>query len=58
MAGPVKIGDILKSKGMVTDKQLDIAFIQHKVTGDLIGDVLVKLGFVSAKERGQILAEQ
>lgn len=58
MAGPVKIGDILKSKGLVTDKQLDIAFIQHKVTGDLIGDVLVKLGFVSAKERGQILAEQ
>lgn len=58
MAGPVKIGDILKSKGLVTDKQLDIAFIQHKMTGDLIGDVLVKLGFVSAKERGQILAEQ
>ncbi len=58
MAGSVKIGDILKSKGLVTDKQLDIAFIQHKVTGDLIGDVLVKLGFVSARERGQILAEQ
>lgn len=58
MTAPVKIGDILKSKGLVTDKQLDIAFIQHKVTGDLIGDVLVKLGFVSAKERGQILAEQ
>ncbi len=58
MAAPVKIGDILKSKGLVNDKQLDIAFIQHKVTGDLIGDVLVKLGFVSAKERGQILAEQ
>ncbi len=58
MAAPVKIGDILKSKGLVNDKQLDIAFIQHKVTGDLIGDVLVKLGFVSAKERGQILAQQ
>ena len=58
MAAPVKIGDILKAKGLITDKQLNIALIQHKVTGDLIGDVLVKLGFVSAKERGQILAEQ
>ena len=58
MAAPIRIGDILKAKGIVNDKQLDIAFIQHKVTGDLIGDVFVKLGFVSAKERGQILAEQ
>ncbi len=58
MSAPVKIGDILKSKGLINDKQLDIALIQHKVTGDLIGDVFVKLGFVSARERGQILAEQ
>ena len=58
MAAPLKIGDMLKSKGLINDKQLEIAFIQHKVTGDLIGDVLVKLGFVTAKERGQILAEQ
>ena len=58
MAAPIRIGDILKAKGLITDKQLDIAFIQHKITGDLIGDVLVKLGFVSAKERAQILAEQ
>ncbi len=58
MAAPIRIGDILKSKGIVTDSQLDIAFIQHKMTGDLIGDVFVKLGFVSSKERAQILAEQ
>lgn len=58
MAAPIRIGDILKAKGIVNDKQLEIAFIQHKITGDLIGDVFVKLGFVSSKERGQILAEQ
>jgi len=58
MAAPVKIGDILKAKGLITDKKLDIALIQSKITGDLLGDVLVKLGFLSAKERGQILAEQ
>lgn len=58
MAAPVKIGDILKARGLITDKKLDIALIQSKITGDLLGDVLVKLGFLSAKERGQILAEQ
>jgi type II secretory ATPase GspE/PulE/Tfp pilus assembly ATPase PilB-like protein len=58
VAAPIRIGDILKAKGIVNDKQLDIAFIQHKITGDLIGDVFVKLGFVSSKEKGQILAEQ
>ncbi len=58
MAAPVKIGDILKARGLINDKKLDIALIQSKITGDLLGDVLVKLGFLSAKERGQILAEQ
>lgn len=58
MAAPIKLGDILISKGIITNRQLDIALIQHKITGDLIGDVLVKLGFVSSKEKGEILAEQ
>jgi type II secretory ATPase GspE/PulE/Tfp pilus assembly ATPase PilB-like protein len=52
------IGDILKAKGLISDKQLSIALIQHKVTGDLLGDVLVKLGFISSKEKSQMLAEQ
>jgi type II secretory ATPase GspE/PulE/Tfp pilus assembly ATPase PilB-like protein len=54
----LKLGDILKQKGLVNDKQLDIALIHQKVTGDLLGDVLVKLGFISSEERAQILAEQ
>ena len=54
----VKIGDILKEKGLVTDKQLNIALIHSKVTGDLFGEALVKLGFISSNEKGKILAEQ
>ncbi|MCX5810971.1 MAG: GspE/PulE family protein [Proteobacteria bacterium] len=54
----LKLGDILKEKGLINDKQLEIALIHQKVTGDLLGDVLVKLGFISSKERAQILAEQ
>jgi type II secretory ATPase GspE/PulE/Tfp pilus assembly ATPase PilB-like protein len=54
----IKIGDILKERGLINDSQLGIALIQQKITGDLLGDVLVKLGFISSKERAQILAEQ
>ncbi len=32
--------------------------MQQRMTGDLLGDTLIKLGFVSAKEMGIILAEQ
>jgi type II secretory ATPase GspE/PulE/Tfp pilus assembly ATPase PilB-like protein len=54
----VRIGDLLKAKGLINDRQLQVALIQQKVTGDLLGDTLVKLGFVSSKELGQMLAEQ
>jgi len=54
----IRIGDLLKARGLISDKQLHVALIQQKVTGDLLGDTLVKLGFVSSKELGQILAEQ
>ena len=35
-----------------------IALAQQKITGELLGDTAVKLGFVSSKELGQALAEQ
>ena len=54
----LKLGDILKQKGLINDRQLDIALIHQRVTGSLLGDVLVKLGFISSEERAQILAEQ
>ncbi len=54
----VKIGEILQSKKLINETQLRIALIQQKITGELLGDTLVKLGFVSSKELGQALAEQ
>ena len=54
----VKIGEILQSKKLVNETQLHIALIQQKITSELLGDTLVKLGFVSSKELGQALAEQ
>ncbi len=54
----IRIGDLLKARGLINDRQLHVALVQQQVTGDLLGDTLVKLGFVSSKELGQILAKQ
>ncbi|MBI5213196.1 MAG: type II/IV secretion system protein [Nitrospirae bacterium] len=54
----IRIGDLLKARGLLTDEQLHVALIQQKITGNLLGDALVKLGFISSKELGRILAEQ
>ncbi|MCX5836506.1 MAG: ATPase, T2SS/T4P/T4SS family [Deltaproteobacteria bacterium] len=54
----VRIGDILLSKALINENQVKIALIQQKITGELFGDAIVKLGFVSSKELGQALAEQ
>lgn len=54
----LKLGDILKAKGLVTDKQLEIALIQNRLTGHLLGDVLEKMGFITSRDRAQVLAEQ
>ena len=54
----VKIGEILQSKALINENQIQIALIQQKITGELFVDVVVKLGFISSKEIGQALAEQ
>ena len=42
----VKIGEILQSKNLINKNQLQIALVQQKITGELLGDAVVKLGFV------------
>jgi len=53
-----RLGDLLKAKGFINDNQLKITLIHQKVTGELLGDIFVKLGFITSKELGQTLAEQ
>lgn len=54
----INIGEILQSKNLINKNQLRIALIQQRVTGELLGETVVKLGFVSSKELSQALAEQ
>ena len=55
---PIRIGDLLISKGMLTKKQLHIALIQQRVTGAILGDTLISLGFVTAREFAETIAGQ
>jgi len=55
---PIRIGDLLISKGMLNKKQLEIALIQQRVTGAILGDTLISLGFVTAREFAETIADQ
>lgn len=54
----VRLGELLKAKGIINDTQLHIALIQQRITGDMLGETLVKLGFVTSMEIAEILAQQ
>ncbi|MDD2272715.1 MAG: GspE/PulE family protein [Desulfuromonadaceae bacterium] len=58
MAAPLKIGELFISQGVITEKQLQIALDHQKVTGDILGDLLIKLGFVTAQEFARTIATQ
>ena len=52
------LGEFLINKGLLTDNRLQLALAHQKVTGTLLGEALVKLGFVSSVEITKALAEK
>lgn len=54
----LRLGELLISKGLLSKEQFMVAMSMQSVTGNLLGDTLIKLGFVSSLEMGQALAEQ
>jgi len=43
----VRIGDLLQSRGLLTDEQIKLALAEQKKSGNKIGQVVVDLGFVT-----------
>lgn len=57
-ATPVKrLGDRLLEAGLISSHQLDLALREQKRTGQLIGSVLVTLGFVTEQAIASFLAQ-
>jgi len=54
----MKLGEVLISKGLLTESRLELALAHQKVTGTMLGEALIKLGFVSSVEIAKTLAEQ
>ena len=55
----VQIGQVLLSKGLIDDRQLDRAIeLQKSASGKRLGDILVDLGYVNEKTIAESLAEQ
>ncbi|MCP4624792.1 MAG: Flp pilus assembly complex ATPase component, partial [bacterium] len=54
----MKLGELLIQKQIVTDEHITIALEEQKITGEMIGNILVSLGFVSSHEMTEIIAEQ
>ena len=53
-----KLGEILKFSGLITEPQLQEALESQKGEGGLIGEILIKLGFVGEIDIVQALTTQ
>lgn len=58
-SAPVRIGDLLINRGLITDEQLNKALAQQKQQGNkkLLGEILLQMGFVTEEDLLASLAE-
>lgn len=54
----MKLGEVLIEKGLLTKERLELSLAHQKVTGSMLGETLIKLGFVSSAEIARTLADQ
>jgi len=53
-----RLGDLLLRKGLITADQLAAALVESRERGELLGRVLIELGYVFEDELARVLAEQ
>ncbi len=54
----VRMGDVLLKSGRITPEQLELALKEQAQTGEKLGVVLQRLGVITEREVGEILADQ
>ena len=54
---PIRIGDVLLERGLITKQQLDAAFAEKGKSGKLLGEVLVDMGFVTEQTLTNVLSD-
>ncbi len=53
-----QLGELLMERGVITKEKLDHALLAQKESGGLLGQILVRLGFVKEEEIAQSLTAQ
>jgi type IV pilus assembly protein PilB len=56
--GHRKLGELLLEEGLLVPAQLEVALSEQKRTSELLGKVLVRLGFVNKRDIQRLLAAQ
>ncbi|MFH2145808.1 MAG: ATPase, T2SS/T4P/T4SS family [Candidatus Omnitrophota bacterium] len=54
----LKIGEILKKQQLITDEQIEKALLEQQKKGGRLGDVFVRLGFVTEDDIANALSKQ
>ena len=49
------IGELLRTRGIITDEQLQTVLRQQKIAGGRLGDNLISLGYISRERLDGIL---
>jgi len=52
------LGERLVDRGLITERQLEMAMREQKRTGSMLGEILAQLGFVTPQSLSAALAEQ
>ncbi|MDO5382493.1 MAG: ATPase, T2SS/T4P/T4SS family [Eubacteriales bacterium] len=53
----IRLGDLLKEKGLITEDQLSTALSQQREKGLMLGEMLVQLGYITQNEINDVLCE-
>ena len=53
-----KLGERLLDRGLITERQLDLAMREQRRTGAMLGEILTQLGLVTPQSISSMLAEQ
>ncbi len=53
-----RLGELLRDEGLVTDEQIEEALASQRKTGELLGEVLVRLGYVTEFDIAKTIVTQ
>jgi type IV pilus assembly protein PilB len=53
-----RLGELLRDEGLVNDEQIEEALASQRKSGELLGEVLVRLGYVTESDIAQTIVTQ